>query len=62
MISEILEKCGLAKSEYNKISSREITEQLFKKINIKDNQQRLTALRALDKIDRLDWNEAKKNY
>ena len=60
MISEILEKCGLAKSEYIiKISSRKITEELFKKINIKDNQQRLTALRALDKIDRLGWNGVK---
>ena len=35
MISEILEKCGLAKSEYIvKISSRKITEELFKKIEI----------------------------
>ena len=60
MISEILEKCGLTKSEYIiKISSRKITEELFKKINIKDNQQRLTALRALDKIDRLGWNGVK---
>ena len=60
MISEILEKCGLTKSEYIiKISSRKITEELFKKINIKDNQQKLTALRALDKIDRLGWNGVK---
>ena len=60
MISEILEKCGLTKSEYIiKISSRKITEELFKKINIKDNQQRLTTLRALDKIDRLGWNGVK---
>jgi len=56
MISEILEKCGLNKSEYIiKISSRKITEKLFKKLNIKNNQQKLTALRALDKIDRLGW-------
>ena len=56
MISEILEKCSLNKSEYIiKISSRKITEKLFKKLNIKDNQQKLTALRALDKIDRLGW-------
>ena len=54
MISEILENCGLKKSEYIiKISSRKITEELFKKININDDQQRLTALRALDKIDNL---------
>ena len=61
MISEILEKCGLSKSDYIiKISSRKITEILFKKINAKDNNQKLTALRALDKIDRLGWDEVKK--
>ena len=61
MISEILENCGLTKSDYIvKISSRKITEDLFKKINIKDNQQKLTALRALDKIDRLGWGEVSK--
>ena len=60
MISEILEKCGLSKSEYIiKISSRKITEELFKKININENQQKLTALRALDKIDRLGWQGVK---
>ena len=60
MISEILEKCGLGKSEYIiKISSRKMTEQLFKKINLKDNQQKLTTLRALDKIDRLGWDSVK---
>tara|TARA_B100001248_G_scaffold151923_1_gene114127 strand:- start:10 stop:894 length:885 start_codon:yes stop_codon:yes gene_type:complete len=60
MISEILEKCDLDKSEYIiKISSRKITEKLFKKININDNQQKLTTLRALDKIDRLGWQGVK---
>ena len=60
MISEILEKCGLTKTEYIiKISSRKITEELLKKININDNQQKLAALRALDKIDRLGWNGVK---
>jgi histidyl-tRNA synthetase len=56
MISEILEKCGLKKEEYIvKISSRKITEELFKRINIDNNEQKLTALRALDKLDRLGW-------
>ena len=56
MVSEILEKCGLAKSDYViKISSRKITEKLFKNIKINNNQQKLTVLRALDKIDRLGW-------
>ncbi len=56
MISEILEKCGLSQSDYViKISSRKITESLFKKINLEDDNQKLTILRALDKIDRLGW-------
>ncbi len=60
MISEILEKCGLTKLEYIiKISSRKITEDLFKKINIKENRQKLTALRALDKLDRFGWDGVK---
>jgi histidyl-tRNA synthetase len=60
MISEILEKCGLSKEEYIvKISSRKITEELFKKINIENNDQKLTTLRALDKIDRLGWESVK---
>jgi histidyl-tRNA synthetase len=60
MMSEILEKCGLSKEEYIvKISSRKITEELFKKINIENNDQKLVALRALDKIDRLGWEGVK---
>ena len=47
-------------SEYIiKISSRKITDELFKKININENQKKLTALRALDKIDRLGWEGVK---
>ena len=61
MISEILENCGLSKEEYIvKISSRKITEELFKKINIDNNDQKLTTLRALDKIDRLGWEGVKR--
>tara|TARA_B100001123_G_scaffold252147_1_gene281303 strand:- start:2129 stop:3493 length:1365 start_codon:yes stop_codon:yes gene_type:complete len=61
MISEILEMSGLSKSEYViKISSRKITDELFKKIKIEDVKQKLTTLRALDKIDRLGWDEVKK--
>ena len=60
MISEILEKCGLSRLDYSiKISSRKITEELFKKINLNDDSQKLTTLRALDKIDRLGWNGVK---
>ncbi len=60
MISEILEKCGLTQEEYIvKISSRKITEELFKKINLNNKEQKLTALRALDKIDRLGWSGVK---
>ena len=60
MISEILEKCGLDKSDYIvKISSRKITEELFNKINIKDDKQKFAVLRALDKIERLGWDGVK---
>ena len=60
MISEILENCGLSKEEYIiKISSRKITKELFQKINIDSSDQKLTILRALDKIDRLGWEGVK---
>ena len=61
LISEILERCGLNKKDFIiKISSRKITEELFKKINLVNKKQRLTTLRALDKIERLGWNAVKK--
>jgi len=61
LISEILEKCGLDKKDYTvKISSRELTDKLFKKLKITSGDQISTTLRALDKIDRLGWEEAKK--
>ncbi len=61
LISEILEKCGLDKTDYTvKISSRKFTEKLFEKIKIKSKEQMSITLRALDKIDRLGWEDAKK--
>ena len=61
LISEILEKCGLDKDEYTvKISSRKFTDKLFKELKIKSKDQVSTILRALDKIDRLGWDEAQK--
>ncbi len=61
LISEILEKCGLDKADYTvKISSRKITDKLFEKLKITSKNQISTTLRALDKIDRLGWGEAKK--
>jgi len=61
LISEILEKCGLDKKDYTvKISSRKFTDKLFEQLKIKSNYQKSTTLRALDKIDRLGWLEAKK--
>jgi len=61
LISEILEKCGLDKKDYTvKISSRKFTDKLFEKLKIKSKGQISTILRALDKIDRLGWGEAKK--
>ncbi len=61
LISEILEKCGLNKKDYTvKISSRKLTDKLFEKLKITSKDQVSTTLRALDKIDRLGWEEAKK--
>ncbi len=61
LISEILEKCGLDKADYTvKISSRKFTDKLFEQLKIKSKDQISTTLRALDKIDRLGWGEAKK--
>ena len=61
LISEILENCGLNKKDYIiKISSRKITEEIFKKIKIDNEDQKLATLRALDKVDRLGWDGVKK--
>ena len=61
LISEILENCGLNKKDYIiKISSRKITEEIFKKIKIESDAQKLATLRALDKVDRLGWDGVKK--
>jgi len=61
LMSEILEKCGLDKKDYYvKISSRKFTDKLFERLKIKSKDQISTTLRALDKIDRLGWGEAKK--
>ena len=61
LISEILEKCGLSKNDYSiKISSRKFTENLFEEIKVKSIDQTSIILRALDKIDRLGWEEVKK--
>jgi histidyl-tRNA synthetase len=61
LISEILEKCGLTKDDYTvKISSREFTKRLFNELKIQSDEQYAITLRALDKIDRLGWEEVKK--
>ena len=61
LISEILEKCGLDKTDYTvNISSRKFTDKLFEQLKIKSKDQVSTTLRALDKIDRLGWGEVKK--
>ena len=61
LISEILDKCGLDKTDYIvKISSRKFTDKLFEQLKIISKDQISTTLRALDKIDRLGWEEAKK--
>jgi histidyl-tRNA synthetase len=61
LISEILDKCGLDKKDYIvKISSRKFTDKLFEQLKVKSKEQISTTLRALDKVDRLGWGEAKK--
>jgi len=61
LISEILEKCGLDKVDYIvKISSRKFTDKLFEQLKITSKDQISTTLRALDKMDRLGWEEVKK--
>jgi len=61
LISEILEKCGLSKNDYTiKISSRKFTKELFDELKIESKEQSAVTLRALDKIDRLGWEEVKK--
>jgi histidyl-tRNA synthetase len=61
LISEILERCGLDKADYTvKISSRKFTDKLFDQLKITSKDQISATLRALDKIDRLGWEEAKK--
>jgi len=61
LISEILEKCGLTKEDFTvKISSRKFTKELFDELKIISNEQSAVTLRALDKIDRLGWEEVKK--
>jgi histidyl-tRNA synthetase len=61
LISEILEKCGLTKDDYTvKISSRQFTKELFDELKIQSDEQSAVTLRALDKIDRLGWEEVKK--
>jgi histidyl-tRNA synthetase len=54
LISEILEKCGLANSEFNiKISNRKLSKGLLEELSIKDENQQAISLRAIDKLDRV---------
>jgi histidyl-tRNA synthetase len=54
LISEILEKCGLANNEFNiKISNRKLSKGLMEELNIKDENQQAISLRAIDKLDRV---------
>jgi histidyl-tRNA synthetase len=54
LISEILEKCGLANNEFNiKISNRKLSKGLLEELNIKNESQQATSLRAIDKLDRV---------
>jgi histidyl-tRNA synthetase len=61
LISEILEKCGLTKKDYTiKFSTRKLTDELFKILEINSSDRKLKILRSLDKLDRLGWSEVEK--
>lgn len=54
LISEILEECGLEKNEYSiKISNRKLSKGLLEYLNIQNESQQTTTLRAIDKLDRV---------
>ena len=54
LISEILEKCGLANNEFNiKISNRKLSKGLLEELNVTDQNQQSISLRAIDKLDRV---------
>ena len=54
LISEILQKCGLANNEFNiKISNRKLSKGLLEDLEIIDQEQQSTSLRAIDKLDRV---------
>ena len=54
LISEILEKCGLANNEFNiKISNRKLSKGLLEELNIIDQNKQSISLRAIDKLDRV---------
>lgn len=54
LISEILEKCGLAKNDFKiKISNRKLSKGLLEDLKVKDQNQQSISLRAIDKLDRV---------
>src|SRR5210317_2573737 len=54
LISEILEKSGLANNEFNiKISNRKLSKGLLEELNITNQNQQSISLRAIDKLDRV---------
>ncbi len=54
LVSEILSKCGLNKEDYIiKISNRKLLNGLLSELLIKDQDQQLKTLRAIDKLDRV---------
>ncbi len=62
LISEILEKCGLEKKDYIiKISNRKLIDGVLDEVlKVKTINQKKIILRALDKINRLGWQEVQK--
>ena len=60
MAVEGLEAAGLPRgAAVLKINNRKLLDGLFEYCNVVDPRQRLTAMRAIDKLDRLGWNGVK---
>jgi histidyl-tRNA synthetase len=56
MAAEGLEAAGLARGDYLlKINNRKLLDGLLAQAGVADGRQKLTVLRAIDKLDRLGW-------
>jgi histidyl-tRNA synthetase len=57
MAADTLERLGIARGQYViKVNNRKVLDGVMEANNINDPAQRLTVLRAIDKLDRLGWD------